>query len=319
MADKLMVRDRLGKFQWVMVNLGAESLQYIPKSQNEKTGRTVSQFIGASREESEQTCRICPLWKENTCYAQDGSPQMGHSSVLRVVRNGEDRSIEHALIHKHKTAKYARFGSIGDPGSIAPEVYQDHEQQTRGAGLGVISYTHQWYLPHAQFLKGHALASADNMKDVVDSVAAGWRSAVHVDPDAPLFDGKSIAEKPQGVMNNGIKYFLCPAQRTENKVTCNDCGLCDGTKPMKYNTIVFVEHGNMMLWKKQRERRAAEALAAQAITETKALYPETTVLEIPVVEPEPVPVVLTLIVPEPLPEPDMSEFTSRLKGSIFPR
>lgn len=317
MVEKIKVRTRKGEFQWINIGLTAENLQYVAKSSNVKTGKTPAQFIGSSREESESTCRICPLWKNNTCYAQDGSPQLGHNALLRVTREGRDRGLDQALEGAHEDAKYVRFGSIGDPGSIAPEVYDDHEGRAREYGFGVISYTHQWYLDHAQFLKGRALASADTMKDVVDSVAAGWRSAVHVDADDPCFDGHSINEKQQGTMQNGVKYFLCPAQRVDAKgedigVTCNDCGLCDGTKDTKYNTIVFVEHGLQMGFTKLRARRAAEVEAREAAAITMATFPECP----PASEPM---VIVTLVIPEPVPEPDLTEFKAKLKGSIFPR
>ena len=278
MSKKIMVRDRQGHFQSLVVELGADSLQYVAKSQNEKTGILPTQFIGASREESESTCRICPLWKDNTCYAQDGSPQMGHSSLLGAVRRGFDRGLDQALENCHKDSMYLRMGAIGDPGSITPEVYQEHEAKAREWGFGVISYTHQWYLEHAQHLKGRALASCDNAKDVKDAVNAGWRTAVHIDESDSAMFGSTMAEKPQGSVNMGgteVNYFFCPAQRSHNAVKCNDCGLCDGTKPMAngYNTIVFIEHGNQMLWTKQRKRRAAEAAALAVPTVVEALEP----------------------------------------------
>lgn len=258
---KLQVRDRLGRFQWVEVGLKASDLQYVSRSENVKTGTLPAQFIGSSREQSENTCRICPLWRDNVCYAQDGSPRMGHSSVLRVTRKGYDRTLTHALVNAHPQARYVRFGSIGDPGSIDPETYQAHEGQVREQGFGVLAYTHQWYLEHAQHLKGHALASADNTKDVGDALKAGWRVAIHIDNNDRKTFGATMAEKPQGTVimkGSEVKYFLCPAQRTGNKVQCNTCGLCDGTKRIRPNVIVFLEHGLQMGFKRQRERRAQQ-------------------------------------------------------------
>ncbi len=280
--EKIMVRTRTGQFQSLVIGLGEESLQYVAQSHNEKTGKLPAQFIGASREESESTCRICPLWKEDTCYAQDGSVQLGHAAILRFVRGGGKRDLDQALENAHEEARYVRMAAIGDPGSIAPEVYQDHEQRMREWGFGVLSYTHHWFLPHAQHLKGHALASADTMKDAVDAAAEGWRVAMHVDEDAPVFDGQSVSQKPQGTLKNGIKYFLCPAQRTENAITCGDCGLCDGQKETKYNTIVFIEHGQQIKFKKQREARAAQAQADQALADTATTYPTPTPLPEPI-------------------------------------
>ncbi len=261
MSERIDVLNRKGEHQWITINLGEESLQYIARSSNTKTGVVPTQYIGNTREESEETCRICPLWSDETCYAQDGSVQMGHSSLLRAVRKGADRSLRTALYDSHRGAKYVRNGAIGDPGSIAPPVYKEHEELCRTEGFGVLSYTHQWYLPHAEHLKGHALASCDTALDVQESVGAGWRAAVHVDENDTTMFGATIAEKPQGTVSmNGteVKYFLCPAQReTKKPVLCNDCGLCDGTRSTKYNTIVFIEHRRQMGFKKLRESRAA--------------------------------------------------------------
>lgn len=273
---KIMVRTRKGKFQSLTIDLGEESLYYVAKSQNTKTGSLPTQFIGSSREESEQTCRICPLWADNTCYAQDGSVQMGHSSLLAGVRGrGNDRGLDQALENAHENAQYVRFGSIGDPGSIDPSVYDEHERRAREWGFGVLSYTHHWHLEHAQHLKGHALASCDNAKDVKDAVDAGWRTAVHIDENDRNMFGATMAEKPQGTVNmhgTEIRYFLCPAQREGSAVTCNSCGLCDSTKATKYNTIVFIEHGNQLKWKKQREARAAMNLTTQEYAITPIEY-----------------------------------------------
>jgi hypothetical protein len=41
-----------------------------------------------------------------------------------------------------------RMGGIGDPGSIAPDVYLKHDAMARKEGLGILSYTHQWQMFH---------------------------------------------------------------------------------------------------------------------------------------------------------------------------
>ncbi len=262
MSEIIETRNRQGQYARLIINLGEESLQYVAKSQNEKTGTLPAQFIGASREESEKTCTICPLWKAEVCYAQDGSVQLGHAALLKKQRSGADRGIDQALEDAHEDAQYVRMGAIGDPGSIAPEVYQEHERKAREWGFGVLSYTHSWYLPHAKHLKGRALASADTKKDVEDAVASGWRVAVHIDDNDTKMFGVTMAEKPQGTVKmhgTEVKYFLCPAQREQSNVTCNTCGLCDGTKKISPNVIVFLEHGLQMGFKKARDAKKKEA------------------------------------------------------------
>lgn len=243
------VIDRSGEKVNLLIELGSDSLRYTPRSKNIKTGNIPTQWIGASRDESKATCTPCPLFKDGTCYSQYGTPAIGHVNLNKVDIG--KRTLEQSLSKRADTAKYARLGAIGDPGSIEASVYADHEKTIRNSGLGALSYTHHWFLPHAEHLKGHALASADNMTDVQDALADGWRVAVHVDENDACFNGQTIKEAPQGKIG-GKKYFLCPAQR-ESKTTCNTCGLCDGQRKTNVDVIVFVEHGSTMKYKKARD------------------------------------------------------------------
>ncbi len=241
----IAVLDRKGNQVSLTINLPASSLAYTAKTKNSKTGNIPTQWIGATLQESEETCAMCPLMQDRTCYSQQGTPKIGHNQLLKAKAKGSNRSLDAAMTGKDASARYMRMAAIGDPGSIAPEVYKEHDAKVRSNGLGVLAYTHQWYLGHAAFLKGMALASADTWTDVLDAKAAGWnRTCLHVPNEHAFQDGKTIAEKPQGDLD-GIRYFLCPAQR-DTKVTCNDCGLCDATKKSNVDCIVFVEHGVAM-------------------------------------------------------------------------
>jgi len=256
---ELTLVDRQGEIAKVLVGLREESVLYVERSNNKKTDDMPQQIIGATKEESIGTCQGCPLWKDRTCYSQCGISAIGFNETRKAVARGKDKSVRNALKRRNKRARYGRFGSIGDPGSIAEDVYFDHDTQFRAEGLGVLSYTHQWHWQHASFLKGKALASCDNWKDVVDSTNDGWRAAIHVDKDKnAIFNGKTILEAPQGEID-GKKYFLCPAQRKEflggREAFCNDCGLCDGEKKTNVDAIVFIQHGSCMKMKKEREAK----------------------------------------------------------------
>ena len=256
---KLLLFDRRGKPTEILVNLREDSIFYIDKSSNRKTDNIPQQVIGRDREESLATCQGCKLLEDKTCYSQFGTPACGFAATRKAaVERGKDKSIENALRNRHKSAKMFRMGGIGDPGSIAPDVYLKHDAMARAEGLGVLSYTHQWHWQHASFLRGKALASCDTWKDVVDSTNDGWRAAFHVDKDETIFNGKSIKDAPQGEVD-GINYFLCPAQRKEHlggrEAHCNDCGLCDGQKMSKVDAIVFIQHGSCMKMKKEREAK----------------------------------------------------------------
>lgn len=202
---------------------------YTPTSSNRKTGNIPHQFIGQTRQESKGTCQGCALL-ETICYAHKGTDAMAHASIIRAAQKGKDYSLARALAKRDAQARFVRFGTIGDPSGIDPEAYQTAEQACRDEGLGVLSYTHFWGSRGAH-LKGHAMASCDSWDQAEQATSQGWRAAVHV---------PTLAQ-PQGQTASGTRYTLCPAQRTENRVQCNDCGLCDATRKAA-DIIVFLEH-----------------------------------------------------------------------------
>lgn len=262
MSQLLHTHNYYGEPTSILINLGEESLQYTAQSHNQKTGNIPSQYIGETREESELTCTMCPLLKSNTCYAQDGSPQMGHAALIRVVKRGVDRSLNSALDNMARSAKYVRFGAIGDPGSIDPVIYDQHELAIRKVGLGVLCYTHQWYMPHAERLKGRALASVDTAEEMSVALQQGWRVAIHVDTGDVETFGEKIREKPKGKINindAAFKYQMCPEQVLNGYISCNQCGLCDGKKKRVPDVIVFEDHGQQMKFAKERMKKSQKA------------------------------------------------------------
>lgn len=201
---------------------------YTSKSNNVKTGNIPQQFIGANREDSKLSCKGCPLL-EKVCYAQNGTEAyFGHNSVIRANNKGKDYSLQNALDNRAKSAKYFRLGAIGDPSAVKDVIKVG--EKIREEGLGVLSYTHFWN-SRGEFLKGHAMASCDTWEEAEEATNRGWRATVHVD---------ELKEK-QGKTETGKRFTLCPAQRTENKIKCNDCGLCDA-KLKAAEIIVFLNH-----------------------------------------------------------------------------
>ena len=210
---------------------------YVSKSKNRKTGNIIQQCIGKSRDESKKTCQGCPLLlkkaekaKEDkgqaVCYSQWGSEGWAHTIMLKAKDKGKDYSLQTALDNRSRDSKYVRFGVIGDASGIDPKTLARDEQIVRDAGLGVLNYTHFWKVrgqektPKGAHLKGHAMASADTWEDAKQAVNEGWRVFLHLNK----------IEKLQGKTAEGYSFTKCPAQRTNNKITCNMCGLCDGIK-----------------------------------------------------------------------------------------
>lgn len=202
---------------------------YTARSSNRKTGDIPQQFVGLTREESKASCAGCPLLASQ-CYAQNGTELFAHSSVIRAADRGRNYSLTAALAGRRRDARYVRFGAIGDPSALGAAAYRQDEQMVRAAGLGVLSYTHFWQTK-GWWLKGRAMASCDTWEEVELATSPGWRAAVHV----PSLDA------PVGKTASGKTYALCPAQKTNLRVQCNACGMCDATHKGP-EVIVFLDH-----------------------------------------------------------------------------
>ena len=130
-------------------------------------------------------------------------------SVYRAYKKGR---------YQHLNGDYSKFvgrgtrlGSFGDP-SIVP---QDIILNMVKYSLFHTGYTHQWRKPFAQFLKGLCMASADGMRDYIESTANGWQ---------PFHVRKASEPKPDNAV-------MCPSSKEANRVSsCEACKLCDGSK-----------------------------------------------------------------------------------------
>ena len=148
-----------------------------------KTARlaTCRRGVGSTREESLDSCEGCALRPKKRggngkCYAQGGTPAMGHSSMIRAAANGATYTLQRALSGAKRSAKMARFGSIGDPGALPLEYLNKAASACRKAGLDVVGYTHHWRVKPA--LAGLLMASCDDISQVDQALAMGFRAAV---------------------------------------------------------------------------------------------------------------------------------------------
>lgn len=204
---------------------------WVKGANNEKTGDVPTMWIGRTREESLKSCEGCPLL-EGGCYAQFGRPAMAHSGMTRAHKRGKDYSLETALANSRRAAKMARLGGIGDPGALRN--VKAVIRKIRDFGLDAVGYTHHWR--GRPDLAGELMASCETLEGADQAIDSGYRAAVVLESD---FLAKNKGRKfttPKG--RNGI---VCPAIVSNNKVTCNDCRLCDGSKPGP--VIGFPDHG----------------------------------------------------------------------------
>jgi hypothetical protein len=218
--------------------LSETSILWAPTSRNVKTGNVPTAWVGETRTECRESCRGCPLAPadvggDGSCYSHSGSPAIAASSIRKAAARGRDKSLIAAIRGAARSARMVRYTAIGDGGRVAPGVADRIASTVRDAGLQLVGYTHHWRdaLVSADW-RGRLMASVDNLADADAALAAGWRAAAVVPEDQPA----------RGTTPGGARYVVCPAQVTDGRVTCNDCRLCDGSRPGP--VIAFREHGN---------------------------------------------------------------------------
>ena len=91
-----------------------EAAIWTPTTSNEKTGPVPTMYVGRTREESLSSCIGCKQLEDKTCYAQFGTPAIGHSSIMNASKRGKDYSLKRALKESKRVAKMARFTGTGD-------------------------------------------------------------------------------------------------------------------------------------------------------------------------------------------------------------
>ena len=160
--------------------------------------------------------------------------------MIRASGKGKDYSLRNALQTAKRSAKMARFGAIGDPSALPKAYLSKAIKAVKAIGLDVVGYTHHWRVkPH---LAGVFMASCDDVSEVDTALDAGFRAAVVLPWN---HEGKFTTP-------NGATGIVCPAM-VSDKVTCNTCRLCDGSKPGP--VIGFPNHGPS----DSHKRRAAKA------------------------------------------------------------
>lgn len=199
---------------------------------NSKTGNVPTLWIGRTRKESKASCKGCPLLDNGDCYAQYGTPAIGHSSMIKARDKGKNYSLASALLNSRRSAKMARFGAIGDPSALPMAYLHKAMKAVKAFGLDVVAYTHHWRAKPE--LAGLFMASCDSLADADTAIAMGYRVAVVLP-----WDHEGRFTTPEGA-----KGIVCPAIAADakgRKVTCNDCRLCDGSK--RGPVIGFPDHG----------------------------------------------------------------------------
>lgn len=216
-------------------------------SSNVKTGDVPTAWVGLTKAACRESCRGCPMAPadvggDGSCYSHSGSPAIAHASIRKAAAAGKARTLAAALNSASRSARMVRYTAIGDGGRVAPGVADRIVSAVRVAGLAFVGYTHHWREAQVSAdWRGRLMASVDNLEDADAALSAGWRAAAVVPADHPA----------RSVTPRGATVVVCPAQVSDGRVTCNDCRLCDASRPGP--VIAFREHGNGV------RRRAAHA------------------------------------------------------------
>ena len=251
-----------------MRSLPIEAALWLSGSSNKKTGNVPTLWIGRTKKETMGSCFGCPLagvdnGGDGSCYAVHGSPSWAIASIQEAAALDPERyTVNKALSESKRSAKMARLGAIGDPGRLPLDYLKRSIRKVRALGMDAVGYTHHWRdLPS---LAGWLMASCDSLDEVDGALAEGWRVAVKV-PWNFLGDEGTGRFKTAG----GAPGVICPAVKTDGDITCNDCRLCDGSKPGP--VIAFPDHGPKWRHKLRSKRAKAKAKArtarAQALLE----------------------------------------------------
>lgn len=203
------------------------------RSRNRKTGDVPTAWVGATQAEARASCAGCPLLDDGRCYSWSGATQLAAASARKnAARQPERYTMGAALANRVASARMVRVTGLGDIGRSGRALADSIVETAARAGLAVVGYSHHWREPAvAESWRGRLMASTETLADADRAVREGWRASVVVPADHPR-----LSRTPEG-----RAVVVCPEQAT-GRVTCNDCRLCDASRPGP--VIAFREHGN---------------------------------------------------------------------------
>lgn len=208
----------------------------------------------AAYEGIRESCEGCPLLTGSPrCYSHNGRGRMAMASIVKAaVKNPARYSLGQAMVNRRAGAKAVRFSPIGDSARALRETVEAAAEKVRQAGLSVISYTH--FPDEVPWMKTIAMASVQSITEAEDLLGQGWRVALVAEDETGDLSLRGKMEDLGG--QTQVPFVVCPAMVQKRKqrewkedprgvgprsVTCDDCRLCDASKPGP--VIVFPDHG----------------------------------------------------------------------------
>lgn len=197
------------------------------ESSNRKTGNMVQTWILSAETDplaavksgrDASVCGTCPL-RGAGCYVEIGRAPAG---IYRAFRRGLYPVADAESVAAFIGGRDIRLGAYGDPGAVPPEVW---------SGLLIHARRHTGY-SHGRPIVG-------------DSVGA--RCMISVQSRAAAADAWSVGLRTfrAGADGPAPGEILCPADpKSTNRLTCIQCGLCDGlTRGRRLPSVFIFAHG----------------------------------------------------------------------------
>lgn len=189
-------------------------------TQNRKTGKMAQLWIlprdpaptdAVQSGADASVCGDCPL-RGARCYVNLGQAPL---AVWRKYHRGGYAEAEPADVLPRGRVRKIRLGAYGDPAALPRRVLVQLVQ----GWSGHTGYTHQWR--HRGALQDLLMASTETASESYDAQRLGWRT-FSTSSDSP----------------NSIE---CPSD--SHGITCEKCGLCDGTRSGSVRSIYITPHG----------------------------------------------------------------------------
>lgn len=199
-------------------------------SKNSKTGAMVQTYIIRSDVKPTDAAKdgrdvaICGDCKHRpvnggTCYV---NLAQGPTAVWKGYSNGSYMPADASIVADMCSGRMVRLGTYGDPAAVPAHIWESLVV----SAAGHTGYTHQWR-NHSD-LMGLVMASADSELEAHSARAAGWRTFRVRTADEPMLNRESV----------------CPAsEEAGRKLTCIECGMCNGTSTGRKGSIAIVVHG----------------------------------------------------------------------------
>ena len=200
------------------------------RSQNSKTGKAVQTYLIDKERLSEpkvfgSKCSACPMVEK--CYVKRDkqSVRKALKKMLGLIEGNTSYQLTTLdQVLPLLEGRKIRLGTYGDPSALSIETLV---KITSAATLGHLGYTHFWREispDYARFL----MASCESAEDEREARLIGYRRF-----RVRLLSGD------QHLLSDSIE---CP--NVTHGITCDQCGLCDGTRAGSVKSIWIGEHGN---------------------------------------------------------------------------